>query len=320
VNNKKDKWINLARLTEIVEKDIDAVAALYALDITHFKAIHGGDENSSFLLSGDDQDHVLTFYEKRSLEGAETLAESLNYLARHGFYTNRAVSTLDGRFALEYKGKPILLKTWITGETLRDTEQSDFRSIGRSMADLHAVPAPGFLPKDHPHGLTIMPRSCGYGIDRDYEKWLADKIAYLERNYPADLPKAFIHSDLFDDNIIYNQGKFQAIIDFGDACHYTRAYDLGSVLFGACMVDGRLDLERANGVLDGYLSRMRLEAGEKEAVQFFAVYAGAAISAWHYLHTYLGDPGGDKLDKYRLAAARTEHLFRLEPGVFDSLQ
>jgi homoserine kinase type II len=308
----------MARLTELSDTEIAAVARLYDLEVTRYQAIRGGDENSSFMLKGGDQNYVLTFYEKRPLEGVETLANLLNHLAGNGYHTNRAIATRDGGFVPEFKGKPMLLKTWIAGRTLRDTEQSDFRSIGRSLAELHQVPAPGFLPRDHPYGLTLMPRSCEHGVDQDYEKWLADKIAYLESNYPPDLPKAFIHGDLFDDNIIYKQGEFQAIIDFGEACHYTRAYDLGSVLFGSCMVDSRLDVEHAREVMEGYRSLISLEAQERGAIHFFAVYAGAAISAWHYRHTFLGKPDGERLDKYLAAAGRTDHLFSLKPALFET--
>jgi Ser/Thr protein kinase RdoA (MazF antagonist) len=124
---------------------------------------------------------------------------------------------------------------------------------------------------------------------------------------------------LFDDNIIYNEEQFEAIIDFGDACHYTRAFDLGSVLFGACMADGRLDVTRAAEVMGGYQGQLKLESKERDAVQYFSVYAGAAISAWHYLHTYIRKPLENRLDKYKLAADRTDQLYNLPPEVFDSL-
>jgi len=308
----------MARLTNLVEADISAISKTYGLEFTRCQPIAGGDENSSFLLNGGNQTYVLTFYEKRSLLEVEQQVLLLKQLAMHDFHTNRVLPTAENKFVPEFQGKPVMLKTWIPGETLRDNEQSDYRSIGTSIADLHEIPAPGFLPGDHPYGLRLMSDSCDHQVDLGYEAWLEDKITYLQDNFPVDLPRSLIHADLFDDNIIYHEGQFQAIIDFGEACHYTRAYDLGSVLFGACMVEGKLDIERAAGVLGGYQSRLRLESGEREAIQFFAVYAGAAISAWHYLHTFLKKPLETRLDKYELAAARTEHLFKLKPSVYTS--
>ena len=308
----------MARLTNLFEADTSAISKTYGLEFTHCQAIAGGDENSSFLLNGGNQTYVLTIYEKRSLLEIEQQVFLLKHLAMHDFHTNQVLPTVENSSAPVFQGKPVMLKTWIPGETLRDSKQSDFRSIGASMAELHKIPAPGFLPEDHPYGLRLMSDSCDHQVDLGYEAWLSDKIAYLQDNFPDDLPRSLIHGDLFDDNIIYHEGQFKAIIDFGEACHYTRAFDIGSILFGACMVDGKLDLERAAGVLGGYQGRLRLEPGEREAIQFFAVYAGAAISAWHYLHTFLKKPLESRLDKYKLAAARTENLFKLKPSVYDS--
>ena len=82
------------------------------------------------------------------------------------------------------------------------------------------------------------------------------------------------------------------------------------------MVDGRLDIDRAAEVMDGYQGRLSIESGERESLQFFAIYAGTAISAWHYVHTHAGKPPGSRSDKYKYAAARTEQLFNLAPSVF----
>lgn len=309
----------MANLTTLVDADIAAISEIYGFEITRYQPIYGGDENSSFLLKTHDQEYVITFSEKRSFSEVEKMVLLLNHLTEHGYHTNRVIPGIHGCFVYEFLSKPMILKTWIPGETLRDTDQEDYRSIGQAIAQLHDIPPPDFLPREHSFGLRVMPDALDHKVDLEYEAWLADKIAFLKDNLAVGLPQALIHGDLFDDNIIYHKGQFQAIIDFGDASCYSRSYDLGSVLFGACMADGRLEMDRARGVLEGYQSQMKLESEERDAVQFFSVYAGAAISAWHYLHTYVRKPLETRLDKYKLAAARTDHLFKLPPEIFDSL-
>ena len=309
----------MARFTKLVDTDAAAIADIYDLDLVHYRPIHGGAANSSYLLKTGERAYVLTFFEKRSLQGGKQLGSLLVHLTEHGFHTNHMVPTGDSRYVAEYLGKPMILKTWIKGETLRDSQPRDFQSLGKAIAQLHQIPSPDFLPIDHPYGLKYMPSALGRGDDQEYEAWLADKIAYLHNNFPAGLPKSLLHGDLFDDNILYHQGKFQAIIDFGDACNYTRAYDLGSVLFGACMVEGKLDVERAAGVMRGYLSSITLEPEEKDSLQFFSVYAGAAISAWHYRHTFHEQPLHQGGKRYQAAAERTDHLLGLKASVFRSL-
>lgn len=309
----------MARLTNLVDADISAISKTYGLEITRYQPITGGEENSSFLLKTRDHDCVLTFFEKRTFAEVENVASLLSHLAEHGFHTNRVLPTSRGSYVSDIQGKPFILKTWIPGDTLRDTPQEDYRSIGQAIAQLHDIPVPAFLPREHRYGLKVMPDSLDHKVDLEYEAWLADKIAYIQDNIPADLPQALIHCDLFDDNIIYLNGRFEAIIDFGDASHYHRVYDLGSVLFGACMVNGELDMRQAADVVNGYQMRLTLEPSEQAAIQFFAIYDGAAISAWHYLHTYLGKPAELRGDKYQSAAMRTDHIFQLNPSDFDSL-
>lgn len=309
----------MARLTNLVEADISAISKTYGLEFTRCQPIAGGDENSSFLLNTSNHDYVLTFYEKRAFAEVENIALLLRHLDGHEFHTNRVLPTSQGSYVSKIQGKSFILKTWIPGETLRDTPQEDYRSIGKSIAQLHDILAPAFLPRELRYGLSVMPAALEHSGDLEYEAWLADKIDYLKDNFPAGLPQSFIHGDLFDDNIIFHNGQFEAIIDFGDASQYHRIYDLGSVLFGACMVNDALDFTRAADVINGYQMRIVLEPGEKAAIQFFAVYAGAAISAWHYMHTYLGLARGKRLVKYKLAADRTEHLYNLKPLDFDSL-
>ena len=305
--------------THLTESDIAAIAANYLLEISHFQPINGGDENSSFLLNAHQGDYVLTFCEKKSFTEVEHMALLLDHLAAHAYFTNQVIPAQDGSFVSFYQDKPVILKKWIHGETLRDTKQKDYRSIGRAIAELHKIPAPKFLPRDHPYGLRSMRTSLDHQVDLEYENWLVDILSYLQGDYPAGLPRALIHGDLFDDNIIYQQGAFQAIIDFGDACNYYRVYDLGSVLFGACMEDGKLAYERAREVLRGYQEVSALQTDERVTVQFFAVYAGAAISAWHYLNSFIRRPVDSRNDKYKLAARRTMNIFHIDRSEFNSL-
>lgn len=309
----------MARLTNLVDADISAISDIYGLEIIRYQPISGGDENSSFLLTAGGQDYVLIFYEKRSFGEVEKVVQLLNHLAGHGYYTNRVLPTSLSSDVSEIRGKPFIIKTWIPGNTLRDTSQGDYRSIGKAIAQLHDIPAPVFLPREHRYGLRVMPDSLDHKVDLEFEAWLADKIDFLKDNFPAGLPQSFIHGDLFDDNIIYHNGQFEAIIDFSDASHYHRVYDLGSVLFGACMVNGNLDFTRAADVVNGYQRQLTLVSDERDAIQFFAVYAGAAISAWHYLHSYLRKPHENRVSKYKAAADRTEHIFGLNPSDFEAL-
>jgi len=309
----------MAKHTILTDVDITAITKIYGLEINRFEPIDGGDANSSFLLNSLKSDYVLTVYEKKTLAEVDRMALTLKHLAEYQYYTNQVISTPDGRCVVEYHNKPIILKKWIPGDTLRDTDQKDYRSIGEAIAKLHQIPAPHLIPIEHPYGLVHMLKALGHGFDLEFETWLTDKINYLHDYFPRDLPKAFIHGDLFDDNLIYHKGQFQAIIDFEDACYYYKAYDLGSVLFGSCMENNQLDINKARDMIRGYREIGKLEESESSAIQFFVIYAGAAISAWHYINNNIRRPDEAKKDKHKQASKPTEQIFQIPQLEFNSI-
>ena len=198
-------------------KDMATISKNYDIKFEKCTPIEAGEENTSFLLHSAENEFVLTIYEQKSFQHVEYLCLIMDHLRENNYYTNRLVSTADGKFLFEVEDKPAVLKRWIPGVTLRDSEQSDYRVLGQAIARLHQIPAPQFLPKAHPYGLEQMSGTLGLRIDLPYESWLSEKIDYLIRNLNTELPKTFIHGDLFDDNILYHQGRFKAIIDFEDA-------------------------------------------------------------------------------------------------------
>ena len=153
----------MANHTKLNDRDVTTIADIYGLTVLHWQPIEGGYENSSFLLKGACQDHVLTFYEKRSSTGVEQVVHLLRHLEANCFHTNRVLTTTAGSYVPYIQGKPMILKTWIPGVTLRDSVQSDFRSIGRAIADLHQIPAPYSLRREHPYGLNSIADACSQG-------------------------------------------------------------------------------------------------------------------------------------------------------------
>lgn len=306
----------MAQYTQINEQDIRIIANRYRININDFTPIEAGEANSSFLLDSDEKRYILTICDGKSLSEVDKLAKVLIQLANHGYLTSRVCFTADGTPVTKLDGKPAMLKTWLPGTTLRDQEQGDYRPIGQAIARLHNIPVPDGLPDDLPYGLARMSNAIGKGIDCEYEQWLVHKINHISETLPVGLPKGFIHGDLFADNILYQQGESVAIIDFEDACNYYLAYDLGSALFGSCIKDRKLDFKRSRDLINGYIGIRQLSEQEWCSIQFFAVYAGAAISAWHYLAHNVYHPDSKKSTKHALSVQVTEYISNIPKDEF----
>ncbi len=101
---------------------------------------------------------------------------------------------------------------------------------------------------------------------------------------------ALIHGDVFFDNVIVKGDQLMAIIDFEEACHYYRGFDLGMVIVGACRDRQGISFEQAGRFIRGYQKKTTLESIERETLKAFAVYAAVATSFWRFRQYHFRRP------------------------------
>jgi hypothetical protein len=86
------------------------------------------------------------------------------------------------------------------------------------------------------------------------------------------------------------------------------------------MENGQLVFDKARDVIRGYREIGKLEESERSAIWFFTIYAGAAISAWHYINNNIRGPDEAKKDKHKQASKRTDQIFQIpQPEIYTVL-
>jgi homoserine kinase type II len=196
-------------------------------------------------------------------------------------------------------GKPVLLKYYLAGSVPQSMTAAMARLVGRELARLHQVKTPQGLPPRFNYGLESFDEVITSRSDNDYRAWLRGKLAYLNRAISPDLPRCLIHGDVFYDNTLFNGQKLAAIIDFEEACHYYRGFDLGMCAAGSCTTVGLLDLDKTRALVDGYLAIGNLTNREKKALQAFVIYGATATSFWRFRQYNLLRPGHEYSTTYR---------------------
>jgi homoserine kinase type II len=162
--------------------------------------------------------------------------------------------------------------------------------LGDEMARLHEIPAPSYLPQSFPYGRNHFAEVTDSNLRHAYIDWLSEKTSYLQISIPQHLPMALIHGDVFFDNVIVKGDQLTAIIDFEEACHYYRGFDLGMVIVGACRDSQGISFELAGRFIRGYQKKATLESIERETLKAFAVYAAVATSFWRFRQYHLRRP------------------------------
>ena len=123
-------------------------------DLESFKLLQGGLENTNYLITTTTGDFVLTICEQKSKAEALYLVELLGHLNVNGLSTTQIIKNKEGIWGTSYKGKPILLKTYLQGKVIPVLSNQQVEALGKQLATLHSIPT-----------LPIIPTQLGYGIE-----------------------------------------------------------------------------------------------------------------------------------------------------------
>ncbi len=280
----------MAVYTHVPAEDIAAFLTRYGVgDLVSAKGIAEGVENSNYLLTTTGADgmgarFILTLYEKRVDVGdLPFFMDLLDHLGARGCKVPRFIPDLSGRRLQELGGRPACLIEFLTGISVTEPTPAQTRAAGEALGQLHAASADFKGTRRNAldfAGWHELARSCGQDLDQiapGLAQAVASQLHWLDAHWPADLPVATIHADLFPDNVLMLGDKVTGLIDFYFSCTDIRAYDLAVTHTAWCFAnDGsRYFPERAAALAAGYDADFGLSDAERAS--FTALCRGAAL-------------------------------------------
>ena len=209
-----------------------------------FKGIAEGIENSNYYMQTDAGRYILTIYEKRA--NAEDLPFFLNlmdHLAEAGVPSPLPIRDNKGVSLQQLSGKNACIISFLDGVSVSHPTADHCASVGTALANMHN--AAGDFQETRKNDLSLKGwkalavevRDKADTITPGLAKLINDEIAYLEANWPEDLPTGLIHADLFPDNVLFTHDKLTGIIDFYFACTEMLAYDIAICINAWCFND-----------------------------------------------------------------------------------
>lgn len=248
------------------------------------KGIAEGVENSNYLLETSTDRFILTLYEKRVNEAdLPFFMDLLDHLSARGCPVPRFIADKEGRQLQQLAGRPACLIEFLTGISVTEPTAAQSRSAGRALGEMHAAAADftgGRKNALNLAGWHDLADKCGDHFDEiqpGLSRRVADELAWLDAAWPAALPHAVIHADLFPDNVLMHGDEVTGLIDFYFSCTDIRAYDL-AITHGAWCFDfngAAYHPDRAAALVKGYEETFGLSAEERAA--FPALCRGAAL-------------------------------------------
>ncbi|MBT2160527.1 phosphotransferase [Zobellia barbeyronii] len=267
----------------ITDLDMERILVPYGIKMVSYKMLSGGSANTNYLIRTEDNAFVLTICDEKSIEETGKLASLLEYLKQHKFSTSELIQTTTEALTTTWNSKPVMLKGFIEGYIAKDISEDLLLYLGKELAQLHQIKAPDFIPREIAFGLQHFDDVKVYAPDSSFYKWLKTTQHYIENHINSDLPKALIHSDIFNSNIIVDQERKQAtIMDFEEACYYYRVFDIGMMIIGTCSNKTTINLDKVANLLKGYRQEIQLLEIEKKALKAFTIYAATATAYWRH--------------------------------------
>lgn len=265
----------MAVYTDVSADEIFTFVASYDIgNVTSFKGIAEGVENSNFLLTTDRGPYILTLYEKRVKAGDLPFFIGLmDHLSEKGIACPTPIHDRDGKALKELCGRPAAIISFLKGMSLRRTSPAHCYQLGVMLARMHLATADFELSR--PNSLSLagwrdLTAKCHERADTvvsGLARLIADEMLYLEARWPEGLPAGVIHADLFPDNVFFLGDQLSGVIDFYFACNDLLTYDIAICLNAWCFEPGGdFNATKARQMLAGYNSVRPLEADEVNAL------------------------------------------------------
>ena len=280
----------MAVYTSVTYKDAQELFSPLG-EIEILEGIKEGVENTNYLVNlTDSKKYILTIFEKRTKEVDLPYFNDLMKL----FYDNNISCplsvTIDNKNLFKIKGKPCCIYTFVEGRPLKDINNQQLKSLGKSIADLHQA---GNSSKLFRKNMMLLPTwkyitekfsNVNPKIYTEEYKYILKNIDCLQDKFPYNLRQVNIHADLFKDNIFFLNNHVSGFIDFFFSCTDTVVYDLATFVNAWFFQDNKFLENEYLNFLKSYQNNFELKNDEKNELNFYL-----KVSAIRFFLTRLYD-------------------------------
>jgi homoserine kinase type II len=258
--------LDRATITELVDD--------YGLGpLEGWNGIPTGSVNSNYVLETGRGRHLLRIEEVKAELDVKRELDLLLFLRRQGFFCPQPVADRKGRYYRDLGGKCASLYRWVDGGVLKaeEIDATRLEQVGRGLAELHH--AGRAYKKGIENRFSYERVTEIYGTVRDrlppyfrkIVRTLDDEIDYLRHYLETKLPRGIIHGDLFADNLVFEDDKLVAVLDFEAAARGRFVFDLATAVNALCYAGDVYDLKRFEAIMAGYESLRPLSLAEWDA-------------------------------------------------------
>jgi len=301
----------MAVKTEFSKDELMAILSNYNLgEHKDSQPLTTGTVQTNFLIRTTKGKFVFRYYENRSWDSVSFETNLLKYLKDKNYPCPAPISNKNGKFVGVYNQKPHAIFEFMEGQHVESPSEDQKSQLIKMVAELQNLTR-NYRPLKKRHRWNYSVELCRVLARREAERintansrkklqWLEDELTNL--NLPSTLPKGICHCDFHFSNVLFKDGKFNALLDFDDANYTFLMFDLVGLIESAAWrhdKDEVLDFSEARKVLSEYMRHRCLNNNEKR--HLFDVYKLSILfdCVWYFER-------GDTTDFYE--KRKIEHL------------
>ena len=247
----------MAFYTAIDKHELLALLERYGIEkLSSCVGVSDGIENTTYILTADSQQWILTLFEDLSVAELPFFARLMTWL--HELELPVACPLIDknGQALQSLSGKPALLFPRLPGQHPRNITVEHCAVIGDFLGRMHAASVNYPERRTNPRGtewMQLARQRLDSFLNAEDIALLDAQIANAKTLRALSLPQGLIHGDLFHDNALFESQKLCGVIDFYNACSDMLALDLAIVINDWCALPGgSVDAEHAQTLLAAY--------------------------------------------------------------------
>jgi homoserine kinase type II len=251
-------------------------------ELTHFKGISEGIENTNYFVTTSKAEFVLTLVEQWEASEVPYFIELMDWLAARAIPCARPIPNRDGATLHSLLGRPAALVERLRGESTEEPTADNCAKVGAVLARMHLVSADFSMHRNDQRGMQwreSVAQTLYPVIEAADASMLHEELAHHRAQDWRHLSNGVVHADLFPDNVLFNAEDISGVIDFYYACNFYHIYDLAITVNQWCTrTDGALSLPRTTALLRAYHQYRPIDTNERDAWPDMLRYA--ALRFW----------------------------------------
>ncbi|MDA9641768.1 homoserine kinase [bacterium] len=276
----------MAVYTKINKDDISFINKQFGIEeIISFQGIKKGIENTNYLLKSKNKKFILTIFEKRvSNKEIPFFMKLMDKLNNSKINCPKPLKNNNGKYLIKLKNKTACIVSFLKGKDKNKLDLRNCFEVGRIIAQMHLVTKNINLSRKNSMGIKNLDpllKSIKFRSNKfsNLEKFLANNLNEIKKNWPKKLPKGIIHGDLFIDNIFFNKNKLSGIIDFYFAANDYFMYEIAICINALCFDNKKskfkINKQKIKSLIKGYESIKKISLKEKKSLNILC--RGAAM-------------------------------------------